>query len=386
MNSTHDARSAHSRQRFGLHGDRLGLASGWRLVCATPAGTRRGLLGAVLLLALVLSVPRFATATPPAEEIEIARQHFAEAQRLEQEGAWQQASERLQKAIRIKETPGLRFHLAHALEQQGRLTDAAAELQRAAELIATGAAAQDVEALLEDAQRSLYARIPTITVLVGDSIESPQLELDGHVVDRQRASRPIAVDPGQHTLSVTAPGWIPMELVLDLSEGEARTVDARLLPVVRTPVRPRAPPPKSAATPVSDRKSLRARRVTFVAEGAITLAGLGVGVYYKLDQRAAADRASWLGDVVDGIAGERRNACINPSETSLAATCENLQDAIASERRAKKIAIAGFAVAGAGAAALLSTWLLWPKRQPGRPKLVFVPTPQHAMAAVTGEF
>ncbi len=54
-----------------------------------------------------------AHAEPSAADIASARRLFSEATELRRAGQWSDAAAKLREAIAIKETPGLRFHLAH---------------------------------------------------------------------------------------------------------------------------------------------------------------------------------------------------------------------------------------------------------------------------------
>ena len=77
-------------------------------------------LGCLLAVALALScLASPVRAEPRAQELEYARRLFDEATALERQSAWREASEKLDAALAIKETPGLHFHRAHCAEQLG---------------------------------------------------------------------------------------------------------------------------------------------------------------------------------------------------------------------------------------------------------------------------
>src|SRR5690349_13113002 len=116
-----------------------------------------------LLTLAVLSASVVAHAQP-AESLETARRLFHEASELEDARAWAAAAAKLRQALTIKDTPGLRFHLAHCEEQSGELVEAERDYVRASELVQGGASAPDVEKLLPEATAALKSRIPTLSL------------------------------------------------------------------------------------------------------------------------------------------------------------------------------------------------------------------------------
>src|SRR5450432_1242199 len=108
-----------------------------------------------LLVCAVAIGARLAHAEPTPAEISTARQAFESAVALEADQKWLEASTKLREALAIKDTPGLRFHLAHCEEQQGLLVEAALDYDRANELLQHGAKAPDVQKLLATASAEL---------------------------------------------------------------------------------------------------------------------------------------------------------------------------------------------------------------------------------------
>jgi hypothetical protein len=62
---------------------------------------------------------------------------------------------------------------------------------------------------------------------------------------------------------------------------------------------------------------------------------------------------------IDNAAGTNPGACSTPG-SSLSGTCAELRTAIDDHDRDATISTVGFACAGVGAAALLTTWLVYP--------------------------
>jgi tetratricopeptide (TPR) repeat protein len=113
----------------------------------------RSLLVLSLALVPVLRAPSAAAATEPTpSELSVARRLFDEGRAAEDAGHWREAADKFRKATAIKDTPGMRFHLAKCEEQQGAFVEALVEFDRARELIDSGMKAADVEKLLADAR------------------------------------------------------------------------------------------------------------------------------------------------------------------------------------------------------------------------------------------
>ena len=210
---------------------------------------------ALLVLCAASVVARAARADPAATDISVAKQAFESAVSLESERHWTEAASKLREAIAVKDTPGLRFHLAHCELEQGHLVEASLEYDRASELLGQGAKAPDVQKLLGPASADLKRRIPRVTVELAPELSAPNVTIDEKVYPPSELALGVPLNPGRHALRVSAAGHRPFEQVLVLSEGAPVTVRPRLVPVV--PVVPSAPPavaPRESVVPASSVK------------------------------------------------------------------------------------------------------------------------------------
>src|SRR5258708_182583 len=108
----------------------------------------------------VLAMDRAAIADgPQPAEIALARRLFADARPAEDAKDWPTAASKLREAISIKETPGLRFHLAYCEEQQGSLVEALVDYERADDLSAD--MNEEFRAQIPARRTALQKRIPT---------------------------------------------------------------------------------------------------------------------------------------------------------------------------------------------------------------------------------
>src|SRR5207253_3079963 len=132
-----------------------------------------------LVLILVGAIAPMARAAEPTKaEVALARQFFDAATAAENEGRWREALEQLNKAVAIKETAGLRYHLGFVKENLGLLADALVEYQRASSLAQTGGASAEVERLIVPKLSEIRRRVPTLTVHVPADVKNAQLRID----------------------------------------------------------------------------------------------------------------------------------------------------------------------------------------------------------------
>jgi hypothetical protein len=353
----------------------------------------------VVALAAGLSSARAVAAEPTAAEIAVARRLFQEATELKEQKKWQQAAERFREAIKIKETPGLRFHLADTEEQLGHLVEAQVEYDRAGELIRLGAKAPDVESLLGPARESLRERIPTVTVRVPAGVTDAVLEVDRAKVSAALIGQPIPLNPGAHSIQVGASGRRPFALELALKEGDDRVVEADLPPQGAQGATTPAPEPASQRFKVdtgpdtADSAGFGAREAVLITEGVLTVAAAGLGVFFYLEKSDAEDRITDAGSALDSLAQmegvPEDSTCTAPQTSALAAAdCRALAEAYDDRDSAGTLSTIAFVGAGVGAVAFVTTWLLWDDR-PGRSQAFRVgvaPSAGGFVSQVRGEF
>jgi hypothetical protein len=325
---------------------------------ATAAPRWIGLLTSAAALCFALGV----RADPSAADIASARRLFSEATALREAGQWSEAAAKLREAIAIKETPGLRFHLAHCEEQEGHLLEARDDYDRADALIRQGAAASDVAARLAPARVALRERIPTLVVHAPPDARAVGLEIDGEMIATEQLGSPIQLDPGVHNIMVSAAARDPFRLELTLKEGEDRVVEAQLAerppaPSKGAPVPPPVPPaaaPKEALQS-TEKRGFGLREGILIGEGVVTAAGLGLGVTFLIEANEQSELIARLNASLEGDA----SACDKP-RPQLVPQCSALKQAAIDKHDDQVFALAGMIVAGVGAASLVTTWLLWP--------------------------
>jgi hypothetical protein len=316
----------------------------------------------VLLTSLLAPVHALAEGgEPSAADRSRARRLFEEATELEAKHEWSLAANKLQEALGIVETPGLRYHLAYCQEGQGLMVEALANYERAQQMIAAGTKAPDVAELLAPKRDALLARVPKLRIRARAPALLERVAVDGVVFTAGQASEPIRANPGRHKVTAWAQGRpTPQEREVVLSEGRETSEEfawpdpalaAAAIPAASGPL-PAQPDSTGSAEPRPSGR-VEARTVVLIAEATLTAAALGVGIGFLASSRDAADDAEVLRSRLSST------ACGGNPAPNVAMECAALVDANAREKDHERVAIGAFITAGAGAVATVATLLLW---------------------------
>jgi len=345
-----------------------------------------------LLLSLVPALPAAharAAPEPTPSELSVARRLFDEARAAEDAARWREAADKFRQAIAIKDTPGMRFHLARCQEEQGAFVEALVDYDRARELIDSGVRAADVEKLLADARERVRAKVALLTVRLPSGVENVSVELDGKALSGSVLGVPMPINPGVHRVSAVAVGRQPFAKELALGTGEVRQLPIEL-PIATTV--PQAAPAPASISPVAaearsrphaDDGAVSTRTIVLIGEASLFTAALGTGIVFSVAHGSANRRyedanrellASIGGSDPDGT------ACSPPRDG-----CAQVDQAIDDRARAGTLAATGFITAGVSAAAFGLTYWLWPGG--GAPAEVRASVaPGHAGLSVSGRF
>jgi len=272
----------------------------------------------------------------------------------------------LRAALTVKDTPGLRFHLAHCEEEQGQLVEASLDYDRASELLRQGAKAPDVQKLLVPASADLKRRIPRVSVEIPSDVPNPTAQIDGKPYAPSELALGQTLNPGQHQLSVSALGRDPFVSMFTLKEGDQVSIRVELKDTPRAtrampqpPTSgPRVPVRSASAPPAPSGNATSPKLYLMIGESAVTVAGIALAVGYSVAEASARDRIQADQSQIDHAA-QGDGACGSP-DSALSATCANLRASIAVHDRDVTGKTVGFVCAGVGAAALLTTWLVYP--------------------------
>jgi hypothetical protein len=326
-------------------------------------------------------------AEPSPSEISVARRLFEEARAAADAARWAEAAGKFRRALAIKDTPGIRFHLARCEEEQGAFVEALIEYDRARELIDAGTKAPDVEKVLPDARERVRAKVALITLRVPEGIQNVSVQVDGKALSGSVLGVPMPINPGRHRVSAISVGRTPYAHEISLGLGEVRELVIEL-PFATTALQPFPEAPSERRTPVVTNTgpqrgpAVSARTVALVGEASLSAVGLGTGIYFMVSKGSADERYEKANrQVLAQVGGSDPDgmACATPRPG-----CAELAAAQQDADRAATLATVGFVAAGVSAAAFGLTWWLWPSSSP--PKLDVGAAPDRLDVRVSGSF
>lgn len=297
----------------------------------------------------------------------MARRLFDEGKAAEDAGEFQLAAEKFQRAASIKDTPGIRFHLARCQEEQGAFVEALLEYDRARELLASGMKAADVEKLLPSARERAQAKVAHLTIKLPPRVNNSTVELDGKAISASVLGVAMPVNPGKHRIRASAGGYSDSTYELALGSGQAVQLEVELSAV------PKPGPPTPTATSAGARSpatrsvhahtdsGIQPRTAVLVTEAALVAAGVTTGVIFTVLRSAANDRYDTATQAVLAEVGGSDPNGVACSGEMAPASCADLRQAGQDRTRAANIATAGFVAAGVSAVAFGLTYWLWPE-------------------------
>ncbi len=227
-----------------------------------------------------------------AQSSAIAEQLFNEARELGKQGKWDEACPKFEASLKQDPALGTRLNLANCLERIGKLASAWGIYKDAATFArksndAKRADYADKQALL------LEPRLPKLTITAPAAPPAGlTVQRDGAPVTSAELGLALYVDPGEHEVTASAPGFVPSSQKITLVEGKTETIvipDLAPAPEepkpeepIATPVGPETPPTSSARTWIG------------LGVGAGGLVAVGVGLVFGKLAMSANDDAKEL--------------------------------------------------------------------------------------------
>lgn len=257
---------------------------------------RGWLLGTIALGAAAAAAP--AKADPPEAEVRAtATALFDEARRLIAAGRAAEACPKLEESQRLSPGIGVLYNLGDCYEKTGR-TAAAWRSFRDAAAQANAAGQTKRAAAAQERVRSLDPRLSRLVIEVPSPAPDIRVTRDGVDAGLHVWGIEVPVDPGEHRVQATAPGFAPWERRVRVGE-EKDLVRVVVPPLDRLQVAPREPPAATAVPGDLARPSGRLeakpglfRGKTLGIAGSIAGGlGMGAGVVLGLVAKSRADRA-----------------------------------------------------------------------------------------------
>lgn len=198
----------------------------------------------IIPLSLCLALPAWGQT---ASEIAAAKQWFTQGIALEEQGQFAEALEQFKKALAVKKTPQIVFHVAICELKTGALVEALVDFGRAAEL-AKAEGNDQVESAANAELVTLRPRIPSVEIVIQGKTTPTRVLLNGTEIATATLGTPIPVNPGTHEVVAEFEGG-PVRRKVSVAE-RAHTKLEIAAPAATTdaPGRPPVAPPANSPT------------------------------------------------------------------------------------------------------------------------------------------
>jgi len=262
-------------------------------------------------------VPRVALAGEPAHGR--ADELFREGRALLDAKKLDEACPKLAESQRLEPGAGTLLALALCHEGQGKTATARKELEEAARL-GRSVGRNDLADAAERRARAMEPQLSRLVVRMPEGSSDYDVRCDGAPLDAEARGTPIAVDPGDHKIDVSARGKRSRTYSVRVSGAGVLEIlvdplEDASAPAPAAAAAPKPAPAKAArVTPVSEAPALPdsssgggAQRAIGLTLGAVGLVGLGTGAYFTgrgFSQSAEAKRACPTTACPDGFADD----------------------------------------------------------------------------------
>ena len=277
---------------------------------------------------------------------------------------------KLAESYRLDSRPGVVFTLAECEARWGKVASALAHYEDYLRLFdvmpeSQKAAQRERAAVAVEARTNLRTRVPKLKlVLPANAPAGTVVRKDGLLLGTPSLGVDFPVDPGTHRITTQAPGGAPKEHVIELTEGQALTVDLTVVPAAAP-----AASSKSAVPSASVVASNGSRIPWAVAAFGISAIGVGtgiatgfmalgkkddieancVGTVCTQEGKDAADEGQalgWISTVAFGVslaAGGAGTALLvtNPKETKAEARAAQVRPKVSFKKGGAQVSVAG---------------------------------------------
>jgi hypothetical protein len=332
-----------------------------------------------------LSLSLFASPASAQADSAAARALFSEGRKLMQAEKFDEACPKFEESLRLDNGIGTQFNLAHCWEKIGRTASAWAMFLDVA-AAARASNQNEREAAARERASVLEPKLTRMRIVVTDPAPDTKVTRDEVDVRPAAWGTAMPVDPGEHVVTVTAPGkqsWSQAVKVPANSKTFSVTV-----PVLEDVVVAKAPEPVAPTEPqpvrgdsTRDSGGGSGSKMAAYVVGGVGLAAVATGTLFALQSRSDNNKALGLCLEHDDVTGE--DICPTPDEQT------SHDDLVKDAKREQVIGIIGF---GVGGAALVTAVILYvtagDDSDPERADLFVTPVvgPNDWGAALTARF
>lgn len=246
---------------------------------------------AVALTSALALATTSAHADPDAARVARAERRFHEGEELSESKRYAEACAAFLESQRLEPRLGTLLNVAYCHEQEGKTATAWSEYNTAAAW-ALQQGRSDREKFAYDRATELAKHLPRV-LLELPAGQGVGVEVDGHPHTGARLTSMMYLDPGDHTIRVTAPNKTPFVANVHVPAGAStQTVTVPSL-VDDAPMAPASAPSAGAGVVGDTGRAIDTRRTLSFVVGGIGVVGVGLGTYFgvrALDEKSAASR------------------------------------------------------------------------------------------------
>jgi hypothetical protein len=302
------------------------------------------------------------------EDVARADALFNAAKALTDAGQYADACAKFAESKRLAPGIGVTLYLADCYERIGRTASAWTEF-RSAEGLARARNDKRADVARDHAQ-SLEGKLDRLTIVVGPTVPRSGLQVlrDGTPVAAEELGLPVAVDPGDHAVVVSAPGHAAQTFAARVGPdnpsatvridrldepSSAPPAASAVVPPAPTAIAPTRGLPELPPTPVVPEDKGATRRAIGLGAGALGIVGVGLGATFGIVAKTKFDQSN-------------SSACDAASDRCTTPGFPMRKDA----ESAATVSDVSFAVGGALLAAGIVLYLTAPKPSPAMGFLV----------------
>lgn len=236
--------------------------------------TRSAAAAVTLALSLAYATPSFAQSADAKAAAEVL---FDDGVKLLAAGKLDEACPKLAESLRLDTGIGTMLYLAECYERSGKIASAWAQFREAQ----ASAAAKEGDArgkIAKERADRLEPRLSKLAVIVPPAADIQGLTItrDGTLIGKPIWGTETPIDPGAHVIRVSAPGYEPRDLTLEIKGDAAHEkLEIPALTALPTPVAPVTP--VTIAAPIDRGATQRAIGITLAAVGVV---GVGVATVF----------------------------------------------------------------------------------------------------------
>lgn len=216
----------------------------------------------------------------------LAEELFRQGRALMAEERYGEACPKLAESQRLDPSTGTLLNLAVCHEKQGKLATAWNEYNEAL-LAAKQDGRDDRVAYARERIAAIEPNLSRLTISLPEEhdVQGLEVKLDGVTVGRPALGVALPIDPGAHTVVVSAPGKKPWQANVDIAEGPG-TKSLSIPQLLDVPAEPQptraAPPTVQMQDTTSDGST---QRIIAYGLGGLGLVGVGLGTFWGLDAK-----------------------------------------------------------------------------------------------------